>query len=79
MVGSEMSGGVRNVSVSNCQFLGTDVGLRFKSKRGRGGIVENIWVRNVSMMDIPTNLLLSTCIMEVSRLLKCWKVVRKYR
>ena len=54
VVGSEMSGGVRNVSVSNCQFLGTDVGLRFKSKRGRGGIVENIWVRNVSMMDIPT-------------------------
>lgn len=46
--------GVRNVSVSNCQFLGTDVGLRFKSKRGRGGIVENIWITNVSMMDIPT-------------------------
>ena len=34
--------------------MGTDVGLRFKSKRGRGGVVENIWIRNVSMMDIPT-------------------------
>lgn len=54
VVGSEMSGGVRNVSVSNCQFLGTDVGLRFKSKRGRGGVVENIWIRNIAMMDIPT-------------------------
>ncbi len=54
VVGSEMSGGVRNVSVSNCQFLGTDVGLRFKSTRGRGGVVENIWIRQVSMMDIPT-------------------------
>lgn len=54
VVGSEMSGGVRNISVSNCQFLGTDVGLRFKSKRGRGGVVENIWISNVSMMDIPT-------------------------
>lgn len=54
VVGSEMSGGVRNVSVTNCHFLGTDVGLRFKSKRGRGGVVENIWVNNVSMMDIPT-------------------------
>ena len=52
--GGEMSGGVRNVSVSNCQFLGTDVGLRFKSKRGRGGVVENIWIRNIAMMDIPT-------------------------
>ena len=54
VVGSEMSGGVRNVSVSNCQFLGTDVGLRFKSNRGRGGVVENIWIRNIAMMDIPT-------------------------
>ena len=35
VVGSEMSGGVRNISVNNCQFLGTDVGLRFKSNRGR--------------------------------------------
>lgn len=54
VVGSEMSGGVRNISVSNCKFLGTDVGLRFKSKRGRGGVVENIWISNVTMMDIPT-------------------------
>lgn len=30
VVGSEMSGGVRNVLVSNCVFSGTDVGLRFK-------------------------------------------------
>lgn len=54
VVGSEMSGGVKNVSVRNCKFLGTDVGLRFKSKRGRGGTVENIWIDRVSMMDIPT-------------------------
>lgn len=54
VVGSEMSGGVKNVLVSHCQFLGTDVGLRFKSKRGRGGVVENIWVNHVSMMDIAT-------------------------
>lgn len=54
VVGSEMSGGVRNVFVSNCKFLGTDVGLRFKSKRGRGGVVENIWIDHISMIDIPT-------------------------
>ena len=54
VVGSEMSGGVRNISVSYCKFLGTDVGLRFKSKRGRGGVVENIWINNISMIDIPT-------------------------
>ena len=35
VVGSEMSGGVKNVYVTDCTFLGTDVGLRFKSTRGR--------------------------------------------
>jgi polygalacturonase len=55
VVGSEMSGGVRNILVENCQFLGTDVGLRFKSTRGRGGIVENIFIDNVSMTDIKTD------------------------
>ena len=54
VVGSEMSGGVRNILVRNCQFLGTDVGLRFKSTRGRGGIVENIFIDGVSMTNIET-------------------------
>lgn len=54
VVGSEMSGGVRNISVKNCQFVGTDVGLRFKSTRGRGGIVENIYIDGVSMSNIAT-------------------------
>jgi len=58
VVGSEMSGGVRNMKVSNCQFLGTDVGLRFKSKRGRGGVVENIYIENIGMYDIVTEALL---------------------
>jgi polygalacturonase len=58
VVGSEMSGGVRNMKVSNCQFLGTDVGLRFKSKRGRGGLVENIYIDNIGMYDIVTEALL---------------------
>lgn len=54
-VGSEMSGGVRNMHVSNCTFMGTDVGLRFKSNRGRGGVVENIYISNIRMTDIPTH------------------------
>lgn len=53
VVGSEMSGGVRNVFVSNCTFIGSDIGLRFKTTRGRGGIVENIFIRNIYMKDIP--------------------------
>ena len=58
VVGSEMSGGVKNVLVSNCTFAGTDVGLRFKSTRGRGGVVENIWIDNISMFNILTEPLL---------------------
>ena len=52
VIGSEMSGGVRNVRVDNCTFIGTDVGLRFKSQRGRGGVVEKIYISNVRMLDI---------------------------
>lgn len=54
VVGSEMSGGVKNVHVSNCTFIGTDIGLRFKSTRGRGGVVENIYISNIDMINIPT-------------------------
>ncbi len=52
VIGSEMSGGARNIYLSNCTFMGTDVGLRFKTARGRGGIVENIFVDGVDMTDI---------------------------
>ncbi|HDR50575.1 MAG TPA: glycoside hydrolase family 28 protein, partial [Mariniphaga anaerophila] len=53
-VGSEMSGGVRNMHVSGCTFIGTDVGLRFKSTRGRGGVVEDIFISDIRMLNIPT-------------------------
>jgi hypothetical protein len=46
VIGSEMS------------FIGTDVGLRFKSNRGRGGIVEDIYVENIKMINIPTEAIL---------------------
>jgi polygalacturonase len=58
VVGSEMSGGVKNVHVSNCTFIGTDVGLRFKSTRGRGGVVENIYMSNIDMINIAAEALL---------------------
>jgi len=54
-VGSEMSGGVRNVYADNCVFLGTDLGLRFKSTRGRGGVVESLFFNNIYMRGIPTD------------------------
>jgi polygalacturonase len=52
VVGSEMSGGARNIFVSDCSFIGTDKGLRFKTTRGRGGVVEKIYVKNINMSNI---------------------------
>jgi polygalacturonase len=51
-IGSEMSGGVHDMRVTNCTFIGTDVGLRFKSTRGRGGVVEKIYISNIRMVGI---------------------------
>ena len=57
VIGSEMSGGVRDVAVSNCVFSGTDTGIRMKTKRGRGGIVENVSFSNIVMNDVGIALL----------------------
>lgn len=57
VVGSEMSGGVNNIYVGDCTFTGTDIGLRFKSARGRGGVVEDIWMENINMTDIATDVI----------------------
>lgn len=59
VIGSEMSGGVKNVYVSECSFIGTDVGLRFKSARGRGGVVENVYIDNINMIDIPNDAIIA--------------------
>jgi len=52
VIGSEMSGGANNIFVYDCSFIGTDIGLRFKTTRGRGGVVEKIYANNIVMKDI---------------------------
>ena len=52
VIGCEMSGSVRKVTISNCVFDGTDRGIRIKSTRGRGGVVEDIRVSNIIMSNI---------------------------
>ncbi|QES88807.1 glycoside hydrolase family 28 protein [Rhizosphaericola mali] len=58
VIGSEMSGGAKNIWVSDCSFIGTDIGLRFKTTRGRGGIVENIHIKNITMTNIQFDAIL---------------------
>ncbi|MDR0542887.1 MAG: glycoside hydrolase family 28 protein [Dysgonamonadaceae bacterium] len=55
VIGSEMSGGVKKVTISNCVFDGTDAGIRLKASRGRGGVVEEIRVDNIVMNNIQKN------------------------
>jgi len=52
VLGSEMSGDVRNVAISNCVFVGTECGLRIKTRRGRGGVIEDIRASNIVMRDV---------------------------
>ncbi len=51
-IGSYTSGGVDNVTVADCTFNGTTSGIRMKSERGRGGLVENISYYNITMTNV---------------------------
>lgn len=50
-IGSETSGDVRDVTASNIVSKGTDYGIRIKSMRGRGGVVENVRCDNFIIED----------------------------
>ena len=52
VIGSNTDGGMQNIFVSDCDFIGTDIGVRVKSNAGRGGLVKNIFVKNIFMKDI---------------------------
>jgi hypothetical protein len=51
-IGSETAGGVKNVTISNCVCDGTDRGLRFKTARSRGNVVENVRATNMVMRNV---------------------------
>ncbi|HEY5040552.1 MAG TPA: glycoside hydrolase family 28 protein [Verrucomicrobiae bacterium] len=57
-IGSETSGGVRNLLVTNCTFNGTDSGIRIKTSREKGGLVENLIYTHLTMTNVgvPINL-----------------------
>ena len=60
-IGSETVGGVRNVTVKNCRFEGTENGIRIKSYRGKGGVIENIRYSDITMKDVDPAITL-TCV-----------------
>lgn len=56
VLGSEMSGGVKNLTVGQCVFKNTDRGLRIKSRRGRGkdGVIDGVCFENIEMVNVKT-------------------------
>lgn len=58
-IGSETIGGVRNVLVENNELTGSMYGIRIKTPRGRGGIVQDIVFRNNRMTDVETPMVFS--------------------
>lgn len=61
VLGSEMSGGIKNINVSQCLFNQTDRGLRIKTRRGRGkdAIIDGITFENIKMTDVLTPLVVN--------------------
>lgn len=61
VLGSEMSGGVKNLTVGQCIFKSTDRGLRIKSRRGRGkdGIIDGVCFENIKMINVKTPLVIN--------------------
>jgi len=55
--GSEMSGGVRNIYVYDCEFFGNQRALWIKSNASRGGTVENIWFENIRLRNVRNALM----------------------
>ena len=66
-IGSQQSGGVRNVKIENIVMNGTDKGVFIKSMRGRGGIVEDIKVRNISMINIKREMVGITLLIHTNQ------------
>lgn len=52
VIGSETSGDIRNIFVHDCEYIGSDRGIRLKSNASRGGVVERLWYENIKMKNI---------------------------
>jgi len=57
-IGSETTAGVHNMLVRHCTFEGTDNGIRIKSMRGAGGLVENVRYTDIQMKNVANAIVL---------------------
>ena len=57
-IGSETTAGIHNMLVRHCTFDDTDNGIRIKSMRGAGGLVENVRYTDITMKNVPNAIIL---------------------
>lgn len=57
-IGSYTKGGVSNFLIENCSFTNTECGIRIKSDRDRGGVVQNLTYRNLQMKNVGLPILI---------------------
>lgn len=60
VIGSDVSGGIRKAHVHDCVFEGTDIGVRIKSKPGRGGFIRDLRIERLTMRNIRREAILIT-------------------
>ena len=60
VIGSETAGSIRNVVAGNITADGTEVGIRLKSRRGRGGVVEDIRFENWTMVNVGQGIVVTS-------------------
>jgi len=66
-IGSPTKGGVKNITVENCTFTNTECGIRIKSDRDRGGVLENLTYRNLKMTNVGIPILIYASYMAKER------------
>lgn len=64
VIGSNTDGNMQNIYVADCNFIGTDCGIRVKSNAGRGGLVKNIFIDNITMKNIKNEAVIFTTYYE---------------
>jgi polygalacturonase len=64
VIGSNTDGGMERIYVTDCTFVGTDIGIRVKSNAGRGGLVKDIYIDNIKMNHILKEAILFTTFYE---------------
>jgi DNA sulfur modification protein DndE len=53
VIGSNIDGGMKNIYVTDCNFIGSDIGVRIKSGIGKGGLVHDVYIDHITMKNIP--------------------------